>query len=298
MRCRCSARFAGTGRDAQVDWLVEEAYAPILELVSGLRPAHHRPRATGGARPGHRTEGSQPGSETVSFGGTLGYPRAVAFLRRQQYDVALDLQGLIKSAVWARLSGARRVVGFHRDHVRETQAAALYTDEVVPPPSAHVIQKNLALAVGARSVGADARVSAATERGTADARRDCASRRRRTLHRDQSRSGVAQQALACRSIWRAGWRRSPSRHGLGSIVTWGPSEHELAESVVRSSGGAAHLAPPTSIADLAVSFETPRSSSQATPARCTSPRRWARRWWVSMDRPGPNATGPGIRPTR
>ena len=67
-------------------------------------------------------------------------------MRRERYDVALDLQGLIKSAVWARLSGAARIIGFHREHLREVQAAALYTEEVVPPANAHVIHKNLALA--------------------------------------------------------------------------------------------------------------------------------------------------------
>jgi hypothetical protein len=37
---------------------------------------------------------------------------AIRELRRTHYDVALDLQGLLKSAVLARSAGARRVVGF------------------------------------------------------------------------------------------------------------------------------------------------------------------------------------------
>jgi heptosyltransferase-1 len=236
---------------AQVDWLVEEAYAPILELASGLgRRIVVRARSEAHV-PATAQKGSQPGSETVSFGGTLAYPRAIAFLRRQQYDVALDLQGLIKSAVWARLSGAARVVGFHRDHVRETQAAALYTDAVVPPPSAHVIRKNLALAValGASEPALDFSLQPNAAPPTRDA---------------IARAGGA--GRYCVINPGAGWpnKRWPAdrfgelagalagRHGLGSIVTWGPSEHELAESVARSSGGAAHLAPPTSISDLAV----------------------------------------------
>jgi ADP-heptose:LPS heptosyltransferase len=40
------------------------------------------------------------------------------------------------------------------------------------------------------------------------------------------------------------------RHGLGSIVTWGPGEERLAQDVVRQSAGSARLAPRTSIADL------------------------------------------------
>jgi len=40
------------------------------------------------------------------------------------------------------------------------------------------------------------------------------------------------------------------RHGLKTIVTWGPGEEPLAQEVVRESCGAALLSPKTSIADL------------------------------------------------
>src|SRR6185295_12775034 len=42
------------------------------------------------------------------------------------------------------------------------------------------------------------------------------------------------------------------RTGLRSLVTWGPSERELASAVVNGSFGAASLAPPTTVSDLAV----------------------------------------------
>jgi heptosyltransferase-1 len=40
------------------------------------------------------------------------------------------------------------------------------------------------------------------------------------------------------------------RHGLRSVVIWGPGEQELAGQVVSASSGAALGAPPTSVADL------------------------------------------------
>jgi ADP-heptose:LPS heptosyltransferase len=40
------------------------------------------------------------------------------------------------------------------------------------------------------------------------------------------------------------------RHGLMSVVIWGPGEEKLAASVVAESGGAALLSPRTSIADI------------------------------------------------
>lgn len=225
--------------NAHVDWLVEEAYAPILELATGLqRRVIVRAKANAETR------------DAVTFGGGFGYARAVSFLRAQRYDVALDLQGLIKSAVWARLSGATRVVGFHRDHVRERQAAALYTEEVVPPPSAHVIHKNLALAA---ALGAPAStVELPLHPSPAPAMREAI-----------ARAGGAGRYIIINPG--AAWpnKRWPadrfgelaasmaSRHRLESIVIWGPSELALAESVSRSSGGSAQPAPATSIADLA-----------------------------------------------
>lgn len=43
-------------------------------------------------------------------------------------------------------------------------------------------------------------------------------------------------------------------HGLRSVVFWGPGEEDLARAVVASSGGAAELAPPTDLDQLAASF--------------------------------------------
>ncbi len=44
---------------------------------------------------------------------------ALGLCAAERYDVALDFQGLWKSAAWARFSGARRVVGFARPWRRE-----------------------------------------------------------------------------------------------------------------------------------------------------------------------------------
>ena len=97
--------------DAKVDWLVEQNYASILSIVSGLQ-----------RRVIVRARKSFESPDAISFGGSLGLFRAAAFMRRQHYDIALDLQGLIKSALWASMSGARRVIGFDRAHLREPMA--------------------------------------------------------------------------------------------------------------------------------------------------------------------------------
>ena len=53
-------------------------------------------------------------------------------LRRAKYDVAIDLQGLLRSALIARASGAKRVLGFATSYLRERLARPFYTDAYDP----------------------------------------------------------------------------------------------------------------------------------------------------------------------
>ena len=73
----------------RIDWLVSAKHREILDLVPVID---------------HRLRRGRIGLRSL-FG-------AIRELRRNRYDVALDLQGLIKSAVIARSSGAGRVIGF------------------------------------------------------------------------------------------------------------------------------------------------------------------------------------------
>jgi ADP-heptose:LPS heptosyltransferase len=80
------------GRGWRVTWVVEPAARPLVE-------------------------GNPAVTEVVGVPGArawrLGEVRAAAAaLRATRRDVALDLQGLWKSAAWARLAGARRAIGF------------------------------------------------------------------------------------------------------------------------------------------------------------------------------------------
>jgi len=76
---------------------------------------------------------------------------AVAHLRAEQYDFAIDFQGLIQSAIVTRLARRKAAYGFHRSVVREWPAALLYS-HTVRTSEAHVVDRNvtLSLAAGAR----------------------------------------------------------------------------------------------------------------------------------------------------
>src|SRR4051812_35832897 len=176
--------------------------------------------------------------------------RQLRRLRASPFDLAIDFQGLLKSALIARLSGAARRVGFARAHLREPASRFLLTKTVDTPARTHVIRKNLALASGALGVRlpSDADefefpVAVSREHeGEAEAIVQIAGQRFAILNPgggwptklwDASRFGALADSLL-------------TNFGLRSVVTHGPGERELAERVAASSRtGAAVIASPT-----------------------------------------------------
>lgn len=224
---------------AEIDWLLEENYAATLTLAAGL---HRRiiVRATSNAE----------SPDAFSFAGVPGYVRAAAYLRSRRYDAALDLQGLLKSAVWARASGAHRVIGFDRDDLREPLAASLYTETVTPDVSGHVIRKNLSILP---ALGLDPGPTELSVQPMASADMIKAIQ---TAGGSNGYIVINPGAAWPNKCWPpdrfgAVARALRDRTGLHSLVTWGPKERDLAESVSQASAGAATPAPPTSISDLA-----------------------------------------------
>lgn len=75
--------------------------------------------------------------------------RQAKLLRTRDYDIAVDMQGLIKSAAAMRISGAKRRFGFAKDALREPASRFLLTDTVAVEPRTHIIDKNIQLAAAA-----------------------------------------------------------------------------------------------------------------------------------------------------
>lgn len=68
-----------------------------------------------------------------------------AALREYPYDAAIDFQGLMKSAIFARLSHSRERIGLEWGSLREPLASLLYTRRVSPKNCTHIIEINLSL---------------------------------------------------------------------------------------------------------------------------------------------------------
>jgi ADP-heptose:LPS heptosyltransferase len=188
---------------------------------------------------------SVPSSKRFRLGEALS---AAAALRHSGYDVALDLQGLWKSAGWARVSGARRVLGYGRAWRREP-ASALFVSETLELPEAavHVIDKNLALL---RGLGIDAV-------GTREFPLPETSAEAARVERELGAEGLRDFVVLnpgggwVSKLWpgeRFGALAAKLRErGLRSVVTWGPGEEALADRVVAASGGAARRSFPTTL---------------------------------------------------
>ncbi|HSB15786.1 MAG TPA: glycosyltransferase family 9 protein [Bryobacteraceae bacterium] len=77
-------------------------------------------------------------------------------LRHRRFDLAVDFQGLVKSAIVASVARPDRIYGFHQSLLRERVAALFYSNRVLAQ-APHVVDRNLELASAA---GASSIVSA------------------------------------------------------------------------------------------------------------------------------------------
>jgi len=114
--------------NAQIGWVVESTCAPLVDGNPYLSRVH---------------------SWDKSF---LGFIKLVRELRRERYELAIDPQGLLKSAIISLLSGARYRVGFADG--REGSTFAM-THMVEKKPSLHPCDMSLQLL---RALGIDASV--------------------------------------------------------------------------------------------------------------------------------------------
>lgn len=122
--------------DAQIGWFVEKRFAPLLGLVKGIDEIHTVDTFAWRHKP-------------LSLGTLKDILRLRKELRASRYDIAADFQGLVKSAFFAKLSGAPLRAGFDRSYLKEKCACCFYNRRITPDvPHPHVIYKNIALAEG------------------------------------------------------------------------------------------------------------------------------------------------------
>ncbi|HEV2983741.1 MAG TPA: glycosyltransferase family 9 protein [Vicinamibacterales bacterium] len=221
---------------ARIDWLVSAAHREILDLV----PVIDRRLVI---------------NDRVAAQGSASFLSTIRELRRSQYDAAFDLQGLLKSALLARSSGAPRVIGFSSAYARESLARLFYTEAhdpgcgglYDPRETRHVVDINLSvLQLVGITTGKPEFPIEIVESAVARRAAELTDGRYALLNPGAAwpnkrwppeRFGALAFALL-------------ERHRLASIVLWGPAEEAIADAVIASSQGAAVSIGTTTIADV------------------------------------------------
>jgi heptosyltransferase I len=221
--------------EAMIGWLIEERWAELLCAPGTPRRGPRSPQ-----RPlvdwVHTVNLREWGKSLFAVSTLQQAAKVWNDVRSVRYDIALDLQGAIRSAVLARWSGARIVYGAAEP--RESPASLWYTRTVVAR-GAHVIEQNVSIAEAV--VGKKLAVP------------------RAELPRDPAADEQIGEELAADNVKDfaivnpgAGWgaKRWPAerygevvrrlaRAGLHVVINCGPGEERLFEEVNAASGAVA-----------------------------------------------------------
>ncbi len=117
--------------DARIDWIVEEGFRGILENnphIDTILPVNLK-------------------SIKTKIGNIFTQYKLLEQYSKNNYDVVIDAQGLLKSAIVSKIIGGRVVgsyiAGFDMDSIREKIASFFYDKKVFIPYEKNVIERSL-----------------------------------------------------------------------------------------------------------------------------------------------------------
>jgi len=114
---------------SQVDWIVEHRFKGILENNPHINKIHTI----------NLNKAKKQKSVNILFS-ELNKVRGLG-----DYDLVIDAQGLIKSAIVAKLLKGRKIVGFDKASIRESLASYLYDQKISIDYSENTILRSIAL---------------------------------------------------------------------------------------------------------------------------------------------------------
>jgi heptosyltransferase-1 len=209
--------------DSQIDWAIEERWASLLTAGTNSQPLSPEQPLINVVHAVHMRRWRESPFNPNTYAEMAGLRRR---LRELRYDMVVDLQGAIRSALLAKASGARVRAGAL--HPRELPARWWYT-VMAPTPSQHVVDQAaeiVSAAVGRKIDPASTSFPVSGE----------ATRWAEDLHKPPTSFVVVNPG--------AGWGakcwpaerykelvRIFAQHGIKTLVNAGPGESELAARV-------------------------------------------------------------------
>jgi heptosyltransferase-1 len=221
--------------EAMIGWLIEERWAELLCAPGAARRGPRSPQ-----RPlvdwVHTVQLREWKKSLFTIATAQQIAKVWNDVRSVHYDVAVDLQGAMRSAVLARWSGAGAVCGAAEP--REAPASLWYTRRGIERGT-HVVERNFSLAEAV----AQQNLTMPGVEFPSDARAE------EEMSRRLADAGVGEFAILNPG---AGWgaKRWPaerygkvanalSKYGVRSVVNYGPGEEDLARETEAASAGAA-----------------------------------------------------------
>jgi lipopolysaccharide heptosyltransferase I len=230
--------------DAHLTWIVERREAALLRGHPALDAL-----VAVDTRGWRRARG--PRDIAAAIGAVRQMSRR---LRAAAFDVALDLQGLLKSGVLAAATRAPLRIGFAAGRCREP-LNALFTNRRVEPPAAarHVVDQHLAL-LEPLQVTEPVREFRLPDEPGAEARADeflagaglTPGRRLVVLNPGAGRPDKRWPEDRFRALA----ERIGEDPGALVVVVWGPGEEAAARHIASGTAGRAVAAPPTDLDEL------------------------------------------------
>jgi heptosyltransferase I len=229
--------------EARIGWVIERRWRELL-----CAPEVELAGSRGAGRPlvdeVHLVDTRAWRKRVLGAGTRRDFLAAVRGMRMGEYDAALDMQGAIKSAVVAELSGAKTILGFQKP--REQVARWLY-NTLVDGRAEHVIEKNVEVVqTWLEEIGLS-RATSTLQPGTALLPRDKASEAR--IDATLKSMGFGRSPIAILNPG-AGWGAKQwapacygelatrlAARGLRSLINYGPGEESLAHAAVAASAG-------------------------------------------------------------
>ena len=219
----------------QVGWLIEQRWIELLcaHATERLQPRSELKPLVDWVHVSDFKEWRKGLSSTATWHDMRGCMREV---RSMKYDLALDLQGSIRSAMAARLSGAKTRIGSSQP--REAPARRFYTNQIAMKGT-HVVEHALELASAAcgEELNYEAPLFPQDSATEAWADRFCASIGFAPLAILNPGAGWGAKCWPANSYGEVA--KALADRGMAVMVNHGPQEEELAEAVRAASEEAA-----------------------------------------------------------